>query len=325
MKKNAVITGIGGQDAAYMSRLLLERGYHVFGIGRTLTDEKLWRLAELGILNEVELVTGDITDAGFVFSTMKTFEPVEWYNFAAISFVGQSWKTPATTMEINAKGVVHILEGIRQMSPHTKLYQAGSSEMFGQPTVKIQDENVPFSPCNPYGVAKASAFHSVSIYRKAYGIFGCNAICYNHESPLRGTEYVTRKITDGVAKIKLGLAKEIRLGNIDSERDWGFAGDYVEAMWKMLQQEKSDDYVLSTGKMHSIKDFLRVAFSHAGIENWEPHVIQDEKFYRPLEPNVLCGNNGKAKKVLGWEPSLPFESIVSMMVDADLRRLEKSI
>jgi len=321
MSKKALITGICGQDAAYMAKLLLEKGYTVYGTGRTLVDYKLWRLQELGVLNDVVLISGDITDGGFVYQTLKKFQPDECYNFAAISFVGQSWEIPALTCTINIDGVLNILKAIRDCSPHTRLYQAGSSEMFGRPVSQIQNEREPFAPCNPYGISKLAAYHLVSVFRSAFNIFACNGICYNHESPLRGTEYVTRKITDGVAKIKHGLAKEIRLGNVDAIRDWGFAGDFVKAMWLMLQQEQPDDYVIATGKTRSIRDFLTHAFAMAEIQDWEKYIVIDEQFYRPLEPHVLCGDASKAHGKLGWKPEVPFEDIVRQMVYRDLERV----
>ncbi len=319
--KKALITGITGQDAAYMAQLLLQKGYHVIGVGRTLNEEKLWRLRELSIAGSVELKSGDITDTTFLFDMFRSQEIVECYNFAAISFVGQSWQTPQSVININTHGVVSMLEVIRQVSSMTRLYQAGSSEMFGRPIVALQDESIPFAPCNPYGVTKLSAYHLVKIYREAYGVYGANAICYNHESPLRGIEYVTRKITDGVARIKLGLAKEISLGNIESRRDWGYAGDYVQAMWSMLQQDVSDDYVLATGETHSIREFLDIAFGYVGILDWQQYVVEDKKFFRPLEPHLLCGNNTKASTVLGWQPSKSFFDIVTSMVQRDMERL----
>lgn len=322
MKKKALIIGIGGQDAAYMSQLLISKDYKVYGIGRTLTQEKLWRLKYLGIDGEIELISGDLTDTAFIFNILREIQPDECYNFAAISFVGQSWKIPRVTMEINGEAVLNILEGIRQVSPDTRLYQAGSSEMFGQPRTNLQDESTHFNPCNPYGVAKLSAYNLVDIYRRAYGVFGANAICYNHESPLRGIEYVTRKITDGVVKIKLGLEKELRLGNIESRRDWGYAPDYIEAMWSMLQQDKAGDYVLSTGQTYSIKDFLQSAFTAVGIKDWEQYIVEDERFFRPIEPNLLCGDNSKAKKVLSWVPKANFNDMVKEMVEADINRLK---
>lgn len=324
MQKKALITGIGGQDAAYMSQFLLNKGYKVFGLGRGLADFKLWRLRELGIESHVELINGDITDTSFIFETIKNIQPDECYNFAAISFVGQSWKIPHVTMEINADAVLNLLKAIKEYSPQTRLYQAGSSEMFGTPQEKIQNEQERFAPCNPYGVSKVAAYHFVDIYRKAFDVYGCNAICYNHESPLRGIEYVTRKITDGVAKIKLGLATEIRLGNIESRRDWGCATDYVEAMWLMLQQDEPGDYVLATGKTHSINDFLSAAFACVDITDWEQYVVQDERFYRPLEPHLLCGDNAKAKEKLGWEPKVEFDKMVHDMVSRDVERLKSA-
>lgn len=322
MPKIAFITGICGQDAAYLSQLLLQKGYQVIGLNHALTDGKLWRLQELGIDKEINLIDGDILDTTLMFDLIKKYQPAELYNLAAISFVGLSWKMAGLTFDTNARAVVDILEAIKQNSPQTRLYQPGSSEMFGQPkNSERQNELTEFNPCNPYGVAKAAAYRAVKIYREAYGIFGCNAICYNHESPLRGIEYVTRKITDGVVRIKLGLEKEIRLGNIAARRDWGYAGDYVEAMWFMLQAEKPDDYVVATGATHSLADFLKAAFAAVDILDWQKYVKEDERFFRPLEPFPLCGDNSKIKEMLGWSPRLPFDDLVAMMAAEDLKRL----
>jgi len=323
MAKKALITGVCGQDGAYMSKLLLAKGYQVFGVARSLNSDKTWRLKELGVVDKIELIDGDITDASTVFEIFREIKPDECYNFAAISFVSSSWKSPVATIDIDTKAVLNLLEAIRQNSPGTKLYQAGSAEMFGRPNNDQQNENTPFAPCNPYGSAKAAAFNLVNIYRRAYGIFGCNAICYNHESPLRGIEYVTRKITDAVVKIKSGMQNELRLGNINSRRDWGSAEDYVQAMWSMLQNEVPDDYVLAMGTTHSIKEFLEAAFSAVGITEWQKYVIEDKKFYRPVEPNLLCGDASKANKILGWKPVVSFEELVKTMIDAELQRLSK--
>jgi len=319
--KTALIFGICGQDAAYLSQLLLDKGYRVVGVGRTINDEKIWRLREFALTNAIELRSGDIMDAGSVCALFQELKPDECYNFAAISFVGQSWTIPAVTHEINATGVVNILNAIRVFSPHTKVYQPGSSEMFGKPSVSPQTELMAFAPCNPYGISKLSAYHTSRVYREAYGLFVGNAICYNHESPLRGIEYVTRKITNSVARIAGGTLNTLRLGNTDARRDWGFAGDYVFAMWMMLQQEKPDDYILSTGTTHSIKEFLDVAFHAVEISDWSDLVIEDPAFYRPLEPELLCGDNTKAKTVLGWSPSMTFDELVASMVCADQNRV----
>ncbi|MBT3539021.1 GDP-mannose 4,6-dehydratase [Candidatus Parcubacteria bacterium] len=320
--KKALIFGICGQDAAYMSQLLLDKGYEVHGVGRSVTHERMWRLDDLGITDKINISSGDITDASYLVQLFSDLQPDECYNFAAISFIGQSWKTAETTLNVNTTGVLHILEAIKTVSKHTRMYQAGSSEMFGRPDTKIQDESTLCNPCNPYGVSKLAAYNLLNIYRDAYGIFAANAYCYNHESPLRGMEYVTRKITDGVARISLGKQKELRLGNIEASRDWGHAKDYVQAMWAMLQQDKPDDYVLATGETHSIKDLLTIAFAHAGVDNWEQYVVEDERFYRPLEPHTLCGNSAKAKEKLQWEPATSFETLVQEMVDADMKRLK---
>ncbi len=323
MNKTALITGICGQDAAYMTQLLREKGYRVIGVGRSMTHENQWRLRHVSVHDQIELIAGDITDASFLFRLMQQYTPDECYNFAAISFIGQSWSIPKSTIDTNTRGLVNILEAIRQCSPKTRLYHAGSSEMFGQPETNMQKEGDRFLPCNPYGVSKVAGFHFIDIYRRAHGVHACVAICYNHESPLRGIEYVTRKITDGVARIALGKSTELRLGNIEARRDWGFAGDYVQGMWAMLQHETPDDYILATGQTHSIREFLDIDFQHAGVANWESHVVQDERFYRPLEPKLLCGDNTKIKERLGWAPHMAFADIVRMMVDADLKRVAK--
>ena len=321
--KKALITGIGGQDAAYMAMFLLEKGYKVFRIGRSINKDKLWRLEELGIKDKIEYLNGDITDALFIFDAFKSIQPDECYNFAAVSFVGLSWKVPQSTISINVDGVVNILEAIKQNSSHTRLYQAGSSEMFGKSQTETQNELTKFDPCNPYGVSKLAAYNFTKIYRDVYGVYVSNAFCYNHESELRGIEYVTRKITDGVARIAYGFSKELRLGNIESRRDWGFAGDYVKGMWAMLQQDKPDDYVLATGNTHSIREFLELAFKSVGIFDWEKYVVQDRNFYRPVEPFLLCGDSTKAEHNLNWKAELNFEDLVAKMVSFDLKRIKK--
>lgn len=325
MNKKAIISGIAGQDAAFMSQLLLSKGYSVIGFGRSLSEEKLWRLRELKIQNSIELLSGDITDTCFVFDLFRKYQPDEFYNFAAISFVGQSWILPSTTMGINYGGVINILEAIKQFSPTTKFYQPGSSEMFGRPIIDLQTEETNFLPCNPYGVSKVAAFQMAKIYREAYRVFVCNAICFNHESELRGIEYVTRKITDGVARIKLGLASELRLGNIKVSKDWGNALDFVEAMWLMLQQEKPNDYIISSGELHSIEEFLDNAFFEVDIKEWRQYVVEDPKFFRPIEPYTLCGDHSKITKLLGWSPKIGFKETIHNMLRADLDRLSKNL
>lgn len=320
-KKIALITGVCGQDGVYMADLLLKKGYTVVGIARERGNGRDWRLGEFGIASSVDIIEGDITDSEFIKETIKKFQPQEIYNFAAVSFVGSSWEHVAKMMEINMMGLTHICEAVRQTSPHTKLYHASSSEIFGNTETKYQDEHTPLNPCNPYGVSKAACFSLIKVYREAYNLFFCNGICYNHESPFRDLSYVTRKISNAVARISLGLQSELRLGNIDQQRDWGYAGDYVIGMWNMLQHDQPDDYILATGVTHTIRDFLSTAFQYLNIDNWEKYIISDPAFYRPREPRVLCGNSQKAKEVLGWEPTVHFEDLVVKMVEADLVRL----
>jgi len=317
--KSALITGITGQDGSYLAELLLKKGYNVFGIVRRSSTPNYWRIEH--ILNKITIIDGDLTDQASLINAVTENSPDEIYNLAAQSFVQTSWKQPILTSEINAIGTLNMLEAVRKHAPNAKFYQASTSEMYGNATDNIQDEQSKFSPRSPYAISKLYA-HWISVnYRESYGMFICCGILFNHESPRRGIEFVTRKITDGVARIKLGLADEIVLGSLDSKRDWGFAGDYVEAMWSMLQQNEPDDYVISTGVPHSVQDFVEAAFQAANIPDWEGYVKQSPQFMRPAELFTLQGNSTKAWKVLKWKPKVTFEQLVKMMVDEDIKRL----
>jgi len=320
--KTALITGILGQDGPYLAKLLLEKGYKVYGMVRRYSNPNFSNLDFLGITSLVNFVDGDLSDESSMITLIKNIRPDEVYNLAAQSFVGASWEQAKLTTEINALGVLYLLNSIKLFSPTTKFYQASTSEMFGLAnTDGYQDENTIFHPRSPYGISKVYAYWMTVNFRESYGLFTCNGILFNHESPLRGIQFVTRKISDGVARIKLGLSTEIRLGNLDARRDWGFAGDYVEAMYLMLQQDKPDDYVVGTGQNHSVKDFLQAAFNCVGIENWEKYVVVDPRFQRPAEVPNLKAKADKARLKLGWQPKMSFEQLVKLMVEADLKRL----
>ncbi|MFA6096743.1 MAG: GDP-mannose 4,6-dehydratase [Candidatus Paceibacterota bacterium] len=322
MTKTALITGILGQDGGYLAKLLLEKDYKVYGLIRRYTNPNFENLEYLGIADKIEYVSADMTDEASLLNVIKNIAPDEVYNLAAQSFVGASWDQAKLTTEVNAMGVLFILNAIRYFSPMTRFYQASTSEMFGNASENgIQTEETPFHPRSPYAISKLYAHWMTVNFKESYGMFCASGILFNHESPIRGKEFVTRKITDGVARIKLGLTDEIRLGNLESKRDWGFAGDYVEAMWLMLQQEKPDNYLISTGETHSIKDFLDIAFERVGINDWKKYVKLDPRFKRPAELFELKGKSDKARKVLGWFPKVKFEELVQMMVDADLKRL----
>lgn len=322
MKKVAFVTGMTGQDGPYLAKLLLEKDYKVYGLIKRYSNPNLDNVKFLGIENDIEMVTGDITDDGCMNHLVKTLKPNEFYNLAAQSFVGASWDLNKVTTEVNANAVLNILNSIRLQSPTTRFYQASTSEMFGNSKTDIQDENTPFHPRSPYGVAKLYAYWMTVNFRESYSLHASNGILFNHESPIRGKEFVTRKITDGVAKIKLGLQDKIVLGNLDAKRDWGFAGDYVEAMWLMLQQPEPGDYVIATGTQYTIGDLLRQAFKSAGIDDWEKYVESDPRFKRPAELHNLCGNPSKAEAVLGWKRKTDFDTLVKMMVEADIERLK---
>lgn len=317
-QKTALITGITGQDGSYLAEFLLEKGYKVYGMVRRASVDKFERISH--ILDKIELVQGDLLDQFSLVSALEKTQPAEVYNLAAQSFVPTSWAQPVLTSEFTAVGVTRLLEAIRFVNKAIKFYQASSSEMFGKVRETPQTELTPFHPRSPYGVSKAYGHYITVNYRESYGIFACSGILFNHESPRRGLEFVTRKITDGVARIKLGLSNELRLGNLDSKRDWGYAGDYVKAIWFMLQQEKPDDYVVATGETHAIKEFASIAFGHVGLD-WQQYVKTDLAFMRPAEVDVLIGDARKAREILGWQPTVSFEEMVRMMVDSDVKRL----
>ncbi len=319
-KKNALITGITGQDGAYLAQLLLGKGYRVHGLIARRGSDALWRLRELGIEGRVELVNGDMTDLSSVIRALQKCEDAEVYNLAAQSFVVTSWEQPLLTARVTGVGVANILEAVRIINPKARFYQASTSEMFGLTHAERQDEKTPFHPRSPYGVAKLFGHWTTVNYREGFKIHASSGILFNHESPLRGLEFVMRKVTDAVARIKLGKQKELRLGNIDARRDWGYAGDYVEAMWLMLQQESPDDYVIATGRTTTVREMCRLAFERVGLD-YEKYVVIDPKFYRPAEVAVLCGNPAKAKARLGWQPKTSLEQLIAMMVDADLKRV----
>jgi len=318
MAKTALITGITGQDGSYLAELLLDKGYNVVGAIRRASTTNYWRIEHL--LDRITLKPADLLDQLSLIRLIDDVKPDEIYNLAAMSFVPASWDQPLLTGEFNSQGVTRVLEAVRHVNPRIRLYQASSSEMYGKVREVPQSELTPFYPRSPYGVSKVFAHYITVNYRESYGLFAVSGILFNHESPRRGLEFVTRKVTDGVARIKLGLAETLSLGNLDAHRDWGFAGDYVRAMWMMLQQEQPDDYVVATGKSHSVQELVEVAFGHAGLE-WQKHTRTDPAFLRPAEVDLLVGNPAKAKKVLGWEPSVDFPQLVKMMVDADVARL----
>jgi len=318
----ALITGVTGQDGSYLADLLLAKGYQVVGMVRRTSTVTFERIAH--IQDDITIVQGDLHDQSSLVSLLEEYKPDEVYNLAAQSFVPVSWSQAVLTGEVTALGVTRLLETIRSVDPKIKFYQASSSEMFGKVVEVPQTEKTPFYPRSPYGVAKVYGHWITVNYRESYNIFAVSGILFNHESPRRGLEFVTRKITNGVARIKLGLGKELRLGNLDAHRDWGFAGDYVEAMWMMLQQEKPDDYVIGTGESHSVREFCQVAFSYAGL-NFEDYVVQDARFYRPAEVDLLISDPAKAARILGWTPKVSFKQLAEMMVDADLKRLRNVV
>ena len=322
MAKSALITGITGQDGAYLAQLLLTKGYRVFGMLARRSSDTLWRLGELGILGEVTLVDGDLIDMTSILRALEASAADEVYNLGAQSFVATSWRQPLLTANVTGIGALNVLEAIRIHNSKARFYQASTSEMFGLIQAERQDESTPFYPRSPYGVAKLFAHWSTVNYRESFGLHASSGILFNHESPLRGIEFVTRKVTDAVARIKLGKSKELRLGNIDARRDWGFAGDYVEAMWLMLQQERADDYVIATGRTTTVRDMCRIAFEHVGLR-YEDHVVVDPAFFRPAEVDVLLGNPAKARERLGWSARTSLEELIASMVDADLRRVER--
>jgi GDPmannose 4,6-dehydratase len=316
--RRALITGVTGQDGSYLAELLLEKGYEVYGAVRRASTESSDRIDHLR--GRIHLLQADLLDQASLMMALQEAQPHEVYNLGAQSFVPTSWSQPVLTAEFTATGVTRLLEAIRSVDPQIRFYQASSSEMFGKVLEVPQTEQTPFYPRSPYGVAKVYGHFITVNYRESYGMFAVSGILFNHESPRRGLEFVTRKISDGVARIKLGLATELRLGNLDAERDWGFAGDYVEAMWLMLQQAEPADYVIATGETHSVKECVEVAFAHAGLD-WERHVVLDPAFLRPAEVDQLIGDPARARAELGWEPRTSFRELVEMMVDADIERL----
>ena len=318
MSKRAIITGITGQDGSYLAELLLSKGYEVVGTVRRASAPNYWRIQHL--LNRITIKPADLLDQLSIIRLVDEVRPDEMYNLAAMSFVPASWDQPMLTGEFNAQGVTRVLEAVRHVDPKIKLYQASSSEMFGKVREIPQTELTPFYPRSPYGVSKVYGHYITVNYRESYGLFAVSGILFNHESPRRGLEFVTRKVTDGVARIKHGQIDTLSLGNLDAQRDWGFAGDYVEAMWLMLQQDEADDYVISTGTIHSVRELVETAFAHAGLD-WKKHVKLDPKFIRPAEVEQLIGDNTKARKALGWAPKVDFTGLVRMMVDADLARV----
>jgi len=317
--RRALITGVTGQDGSYLADLLLEKGYEVFGMMRRTSTETSERIAHLE--GRLQLVPADLLDQASVIDVVTKTRPHEVYNLAAQSFVPTSWQQPLFTGNVTALGVTRLLEAIRLVDPTIRMYQASSSEMFGKVQETPQTERTPLYPRSPYGVAKVYGHWITINYRESYKLFAVSGILFNHESPRRGLEFVTRKITHNVARIKRGLADKLRLGNLDAKRDWGCARDYVRAMWLMLQQDEPEDFVISSGENHSVREFCEIAFSHVGL-NWEDHVVSDPEFYRPAEVNVLLGDCSKARQKLGWEPEVTFPEMVRLMVDADLERLE---
>jgi GDPmannose 4,6-dehydratase len=322
MAKRAVITGITGQDGSYLAELLLDKGYEVFGVARRLSAPNGWRIDHLR--DRITLCPGDLLDQLSIIRVLDRHKPDEFYNLAAMSFVPASWDTPLLTGEFNSQGVTRVLDAIRTVNPKIKFYQASSSEMFGKVREIPQTENTPFYPRSPYGVSKVFGHYITVNYRESYDLFAVSGILFNHESPRRGLEFVTRKVTDGVARIKLGLADSVSLGNLDAQRDWGFAGDYVRAMWLMLQQPTPDDYVIATGVSHSVRELVEIAFARVGLD-WQKYVRTDPKFLRPAEVDHLIGDPTKARNVLGWEQKVDFKHLVEMMVDADMERLSSGI
>jgi GDPmannose 4,6-dehydratase len=326
MTKKALITGITGQDGSYLAEFLLEKGYEVHGIVRRVAIEdpehRLWRIRH--ILDKLILHPGSLESYASIFNIVEKVKPDECYHLAAQSFVSYSFEDEFSTINTNINGTHYVLSAIKEKAPKCRLYFAGSSEMFGLVKETPQNENTPFHPRSPYGISKVAGFDLTRNYREAYNLFACSGILFNHESPRRGYEFVTRKISYTVAEIKLGLAKELRLGNLEAKRDWGYAGDYIKAMWLMLQQGNPDDYVIATGETHSVKEFAELAFSHAGL-NYQDYLSTDEKFFRPAEVHQLKGDYSKGKKILGWAPDVSFRDLVQMMVDADLKYLKQNV
>jgi GDPmannose 4,6-dehydratase len=321
MKRRALITGISGQDGSYLAELLLQNGYEIFGMVRRSSTDSLLRIKH--ILGDLEVVEGDLLDHLSLVRLLQQVRPLEVYNLAAQSFVPTSWEQPVLTAEFNALGVTRLLEAIRLVDPHIRFYQASSSEMFGMVRETPQTEKTPFHPRSPYGVSKTHAHYITVNYRESYGLFACCGILFNHESPRRGREFVSRKVAEAAAGIKLGLARELRLGNLEARRDWGYAKDYVRAMWLMLQQSKPDDYVVATGENHSVRELVELAFAHVGLD-WRRYVRHDSSLIRPAEVDHLVGDAGKAREILGWRPTVAFRELVAMMVDAEIAALQQT-
>jgi GDPmannose 4,6-dehydratase len=322
MAKKALISGITGQDGAYLAKLLLGKGYEVSGLLARRSSDTSWRLRELGVLESVKLIDADVSDLSSVTRALQATRPDEYYNLAAQSFVATSWFQPLLTAQATALSVAIVLEAVRLTKPDIRFYQASSSEMFGKVQVHSQDESTPFHPRSPYGVAKLYGHWITINYRESFGMHASSGLLFNHESPLRGIEFVTRKVTDAVARIKQGKLRQLRMGNLEAQRDWGFAGDYVEAMWLMLQQPTPDDYVVATGRCVTVREMCRLAFKHVGLD-YEDHVVVDPAFFRPAEVDLLRGNAAKAERKLGWKPKTSLEDLIAMMVDADMRRVAR--
>ncbi|HSF31893.1 MAG TPA: GDP-mannose 4,6-dehydratase [Candidatus Tectomicrobia bacterium] len=320
--KKALITGITGQDGSYLAEFLLEKGYAVYGMVRRSSLQRFDRIQH--IMDRLQLIEGDLTDQSSLDEAIRHIAPDEVYNLASQSFVPTSWNQPVLTADVTGAGVTRILEAIRKYKSDARFYQASTSEMFGKVQETPQNEKTPFYPRSPYGVAKIYAHWVTVNYRESYNIFACSGICFNHESPRRGLEFVSRKITDGVARLKLGLTDQLKLGNLEARRDWGFAGDYVQAMWLMLQQEQAEDYVIATGENHSVRDLLEIAFAHVGLWPVDAYVSVDPKLLRPAEVDMLIGDASKARARLGWKPMVSFKEMVHMMVEADLKRVAHS-
>jgi GDPmannose 4,6-dehydratase len=318
MSKRAIITGITGQDGSYLAELLLEKGYEVYGLVRRSSAPNLWRIEHL--LDRITLKPADLLDQLSIIRAIEQVQPTEFYNLAAMSFVPASWDQPMLTGEYNSQGVTRVLDAIRQVGPKIRFYQASSSEMFGKVLEVPQKETTPFYPRSPYGVSKVFAHYITVNYRESYNMFAVSGMLFNHESPRRGIEFVTRKVTDGVARIKLGMADSLPMGNLEAQRDWGFAGDYVRAMWLMLQQPSANDYVIATGVSHSVRQLIEIAFGRVGLD-WQKYVRVDPSFLRPAEVEQLLGDSSKARKELNWTPQVSFSQLIEMMVDADLARL----
>ena len=318
--RHALITGVTGQDGAYLSKLLLESGYKVYGLDRRTSTPTTERLYYLEVADRVVLLDGDVTDQGSMVRALEGAEPDEVYNLAAQSFVGSSWRQPVLTTEVNGIGTVNVLEAIRLVNPKIRFYQASTSEMFGLTAEPVQSETSPFHPRSPYAIAKLFAHWTTINYRESYGMFACAGILFNHESPVRGIEFVSRKITDGVARVKHGLAKDLRMGNLQAKRDWGFSGDYVRAMRLMLQADDAREYVVATGRAVTVEEFCRIAFAYAGLD-WREYVRVDPQIARPADVPALCGNAAKVKAELGWQPTTTLEDLIAMMVEADLKRV----